>query len=156
MPGWTRCAPAWQDRAPATRAMRRSLRRAGPTMWSTWEGRTGRRRWSRPLPPNRAGSPPASSSGPAEIGDTQRRESDFTDPGPVAMALESRTFRYDTELTWRGGRSCEVTAGHRPPVLVVPPAEFPGGEDADWSPEHLFLASLQSCTMLSFLAHCAH
>src|SRR5947208_1134535 len=50
----------------------------------------------------------------------------------------------------------EVTAGHRPAVLVVPPAEFPGGEDADWSPEHLFLASLQSCTMLSFLAHCAH
>jgi len=72
------------------------------------------------------------------------------------MALESRTFRYDTELTWRGGRSCEVTAGQRPAVRVVPPAEFPGGEDADWSPEHLFLASLQSCTMLSFLAHCAH
>jgi organic hydroperoxide reductase OsmC/OhrA len=72
------------------------------------------------------------------------------------MPLESKTFRYDTELTWRGGRSCEVTAGQRPPVLVVPPADFPGGEDGDWSPEHLFLASLQSCTMLSFLAHCAH
>src|ERR671936_718917 len=27
---------------------------------------------------------------------------------------------------------------------------------AEWSPEYLFLASIQSCTMLSFVAHCAH
>jgi organic hydroperoxide reductase OsmC/OhrA len=72
------------------------------------------------------------------------------------MPPESKTFRYDTELIWRGARSCEVAAGDRPPVVVVPPGDFPGGEDGDWSPEHLFLASLQSCTMLSFLAHCAH
>jgi organic hydroperoxide reductase OsmC/OhrA len=72
------------------------------------------------------------------------------------MPPESKTFRYDTELIWRGARTCEVTAGDRPSVVVVPPGDFPGGEDGDWSPEHLFLASLQSCTMLSFLAHCAH
>jgi organic hydroperoxide reductase OsmC/OhrA len=72
------------------------------------------------------------------------------------MPPESKTFRYDTELIWRGARTCEVTAGDRPSVIVVPPGDFPGGEDGDWSPEHLFLASLQSCTMLSFLAHCAH
>jgi len=37
-----------------------------------------------------------------------------------------------------------------------PPPDFPAGNEASWSPEHLFLASLQSCTMLSFVAHCAH
>jgi organic hydroperoxide reductase OsmC/OhrA len=72
------------------------------------------------------------------------------------MALESKTFSYHTELEWEGGRRCHVTAAGRPPITVVPPRDFPGGEDAQWSPEHLFLASLQSCTMLSFLAHCAH
>src|SRR4051812_50194111 len=72
------------------------------------------------------------------------------------MALESRTFTYQAELEWDGGRRSHVSAGDRPEVIVAPPSEFPGGESDQWSPEHLFLASLQSCTMLSFLAHCAH
>lgn len=72
------------------------------------------------------------------------------------MTLDSRTFSYDTALEWEGGRSCRVTAGDRPPLVVTPPGEFPGGGHGQWSPEHLYLASLQSCTMLSFLAHCAH
>ncbi|HEY0389016.1 MAG TPA: OsmC family protein [Gaiellales bacterium] len=72
------------------------------------------------------------------------------------MALESKTFRYQTELEWQGGRRSRMTAGDRPSIVVAPPVDFPGGEEEQWSPEHLFLASLQSCTMLSFLAHCAH
>jgi len=72
------------------------------------------------------------------------------------MALQSKTFSYSTSLEWQGGRRSTVRAGERPPIQVVPPEDFPGGEAADWSPEHLFLGALQSCTMLSFLAHCAH
>jgi organic hydroperoxide reductase OsmC/OhrA len=72
------------------------------------------------------------------------------------MTLESRTFSYETALEWEGGRRCRVTSGDRPVLAVTPPGEFPGGGQGDWSPEHLYLASLQSCTMLSFLAHCAH
>lgn len=72
------------------------------------------------------------------------------------MALESRVFRYAAELTWQGGRKAEVRAGERPPLAVVPPPDFPSGEERNWSPEHLFLASIQSCTMLSFVAHCSH
>lgn len=30
------------------------------------------------------------------------------------------------------------------------------GEQARWSPEHLFLSSLASCTMISYLAHAEH
>lgn len=72
------------------------------------------------------------------------------------MALDSKVFTYESGLSWEGGRVASVTAAERPPLSVAPPADFPGGEGAHWSPEHLFLGALQSCTMLSFLAHCAH
>jgi len=72
------------------------------------------------------------------------------------MALDARIFTYEAELEWRGGRHAEVTSGSRPALAVMPPPDFPAGNEASWSPEHLFLASLQSCTMLSFVAHCAH
>lgn len=72
------------------------------------------------------------------------------------VALSAHTFTYDAELEWEGGRRSRVTAGERPALAVTPPSEFPGGGHEQWSPEHLFLASIQSCTMLSFLAHCSH
>ena len=72
------------------------------------------------------------------------------------MALRSQVFTYHTELTWTGGRSAAVVAGDRPDLRVGPPPDFPSGTDDRWSPEHLFLASLESCMMLSFLAHCIH
>ncbi len=68
----------------------------------------------------------------------------------------SRTFTYDVALTWDGGRASTATAGDRPPVTVAPPEDFPYGDAASWSPEHLFLASLSSCTLLAFLAHAAN
>ena len=72
------------------------------------------------------------------------------------MALDARIFTYEAELEWRGGRHAEVSSGARPSLAVMPPPEFPAGDESSWSPEHLFLASIQSCTMLSFLDHCAH
>jgi organic hydroperoxide reductase OsmC/OhrA len=72
------------------------------------------------------------------------------------MALESRIFTYQAELEWRGSRQAEVSSGRRPAITVMPPPHFPAGDESSWSPEHLFLASIQSCTMLSFVAHCAH
>jgi organic hydroperoxide reductase OsmC/OhrA len=70
--------------------------------------------------------------------------------------VESKVFSYGAELIWQGGRRALVTSDDRPPLVVAPPSDFPGGSDSDWSPEHLFLASLESCTMLSFIAHCGH
>ena len=72
------------------------------------------------------------------------------------MALDARIFTYEAELEWRGGRHAEVSSGSRPTLAVVPPPDFPSGDESGWSPEHLFLASIQSCTMLSFVAHCSH
>jgi organic hydroperoxide reductase OsmC/OhrA len=72
------------------------------------------------------------------------------------MATRSKVFTYQAELNWQGGHTAAVAAGDRPPLPVAPPPDFPGGESNRWSPEHLFLGALESCTMLSFLAHCEH
>jgi len=72
------------------------------------------------------------------------------------MALESKVFTYQAELVWRGGRVAAVTSDERPELTIASPPEFSGGSSDRWSPEHLYLASLESCTMISFLAHCAH
>jgi organic hydroperoxide reductase OsmC/OhrA len=68
----------------------------------------------------------------------------------------SRTFTYDVALVWEDGRASRATAGARPAIGVAPPEDFPYGDATAWSPEHLFLASLSSCTMLAFLAHAAN
>lgn len=72
------------------------------------------------------------------------------------MAMRSKVFTYRADVRWEGGRIATVSSGERPPLPVSPPEDFPDGDPQRWSPEHLFLAALQSCTMLSFLAHCAH
>lgn len=72
------------------------------------------------------------------------------------MATRSKVFTYHAELRWQGGHTATVSSDARPELPISPPEDFPGGEAERWSPEHLFLAALQSCTMLSFLAHCAH
>jgi len=68
----------------------------------------------------------------------------------------SRTFTYDVALTFEGGRASRATAGARPAIGVAPPEDFEFGDATAWSPEHLFLASLSSCTLLAFLAHAAN
>ena len=70
--------------------------------------------------------------------------------------MPSRTFEYAVSLTRDGGRLATVRAGDRPPIATAPPADFDEGDDDRWSPEHLFLAAVQSCTMLSFLAQAEH
>ena len=45
--------------------------------------------------------------------------------------------------------SVSSTAGARPALTVGPPPEF-GGDGAWWSPEHLLLASLNTCLMATF------
>jgi organic hydroperoxide reductase OsmC/OhrA len=68
----------------------------------------------------------------------------------------ARTFTYDVALTFEEGRASRVTAGARPAIGVAPPEDVPYGDATAWSPEHLFLASLTSCTLLAFLAHASN
>ena len=63
------------------------------------------------------------------------------------------THYYDVKVSWKADRKGELSS----PVLndtveVATPPEFPGGMEGIWSPEHLFVASVNSCLMTTFLA----
>ena len=72
------------------------------------------------------------------------------------MPTQTKTFQYTVSLDRARGREGRVSAGERPSIHTAPPGDFPAGDDTRWSPEHLYLGSLQTCTMLSFLAHAEH
>jgi organic hydroperoxide reductase OsmC/OhrA len=72
------------------------------------------------------------------------------------VPTQTKTFQYTVSLDRSRGREGSVVAGDRPAIQTAPPGDFPAGNDERWSPEHLFLGSLETCTMLSFLAHAEH
>jgi peroxiredoxin-like protein len=64
--------------------------------------------------------------------------------------MENRYF-YTTEVEWIGERSGDLRAPVLPNLKVDAPPEFKGHEGV-WTPEHLFVASINSCFMTTFLA----
>lgn len=59
---------------------------------------------------------------------------------------------YPVSVRWSGQRQGIATSSDRLPELVItPPPEF-GGPPHQWSPEHLFVASVASCFLTTFLA----
>ena len=64
--------------------------------------------------------------------------------------MENKYF-YTTEVEWTGERSGDLTAPVLPDLKVDAPPEFKG-HDGVWTPEHLFVASINSCFMTTFLA----
>jgi len=63
---------------------------------------------------------------------------------------ESKPYFYETEIEWRGDKDLRITSGNLPVIEAVAPPEFQGRE-GNWSPEHLFVASLNSCYSLTLL-----
>ena len=68
--------------------------------------------------------------------------------------MESQYF-YETEVGWMGKRHGYVQAAGMPIFEVAPPPEFQGQEHT-WTPEHLFVASLNSCYMSTLIAMAAY
>jgi organic hydroperoxide reductase OsmC/OhrA len=64
---------------------------------------------------------------------------------------ESSVFYYETEVEWKNGKEGQIGGPGLPAVSVDAPPEFKG-RDGLWSPEQLFVASLNTCYMLTFLA----
>ncbi len=62
-----------------------------------------------------------------------------------------KTFTYNSDLEWTGGRSGWMTDEDKPEIEVSSPPEFKG-EVGKWSPEDLFVASVNICVMTTFLA----
>lgn len=64
---------------------------------------------------------------------------------------ESKSYFYETEIEWKGEKDLRITSGKLPVIDAGAPPEFKGREGV-WSPEHLFVASLNSCYTLTLLA----
>jgi peroxiredoxin-like protein len=60
-------------------------------------------------------------------------------------------YFYQTVVEWVGERKGELRAPSLPDIRVATPPEFKGHENV-WSPEHLFVAAVNSCFMTTFLA----
>ena len=60
-------------------------------------------------------------------------------------------YVYETQVEWTGQRAGELRAADLPSIEVAPPPEFRGMEGV-WTPEHLFVAAVNSCFMTTFLA----
>jgi organic hydroperoxide reductase OsmC/OhrA len=63
---------------------------------------------------------------------------------------ESRAFYYETAIEWRKEKEGEIKGQGLPLIAVGAPPEF-GGREGNWAPEHLFVASLNTCFMLTLL-----
>jgi peroxiredoxin-like protein len=70
------------------------------------------------------------------------------------MAIRAKSYRYSTSVRWTGEKKGTLTAAGKPPVEVGTPPEFKGHEGI-WSPEDLFVASVNVCILSTFLAFAA-
>jgi organic hydroperoxide reductase OsmC/OhrA len=59
---------------------------------------------------------------------------------------------YSTKVEWCEGRIGELSSPDFPSIKVATPPEFKNGVPNIWSPEHLFVASINICLMTTFLA----
>ncbi|HEY6293879.1 MAG TPA: OsmC family protein [Terriglobia bacterium] len=62
-----------------------------------------------------------------------------------------KSFRYPATVVWTAARRGRGSTPGKPEIEVGSPPEF-RGEESVWSPEHLFVTSLNTCLMLTFLS----
>jgi len=68
------------------------------------------------------------------------------------MRQTFKTFRYENEVRWSSARRGVTSARGKPDVAISSPPEF-GGVPGDWTPEDLFVASVNACTLFTFVAY---
>ena len=64
---------------------------------------------------------------------------------------EAKHFFYETKVEWSSEKEGVVTGPGLAPVNVGAPPEF-NGRAGNWSPEHLLVAAVNTCFMLTLLA----
>src|SRR5215475_13606770 len=64
---------------------------------------------------------------------------------------EAKVFSYETEIEWTKQKEGRIKGPALPAVSVGAPPEFQGRE-GQWTPEHPFVASINTCFMLTLLA----
>ncbi len=66
---------------------------------------------------------------------------------------DSTTHSYEVNLQWNSERKGTVSSPVLPTQIeVATPPDFPKGMKDIWTPEHLFVASVNACLMATFLA----
>ena len=65
--------------------------------------------------------------------------------------MRDQAHTYESQVTWETQRRGRAEAGARPALAVGAPPEFAGTDDV-WSPEHLTVAAVNTCMMLTFVA----
>ncbi|MFA5447645.1 MAG: OsmC family protein [Sphaerochaeta sp.] len=64
----------------------------------------------------------------------------------------SDTHTYTTSVEWTKEKRAALSSSGLPTMEVATPANFPGGHEGIWSPEHLFTAAAEICLMTTFLS----
>ena len=66
------------------------------------------------------------------------------------MDWEPVKYRYATALRWTGEHKGDLSCEGKPVIKVACPPEW-GGHPGIWSPEDLFIGSVEVCTLTTFL-----
>ena len=67
------------------------------------------------------------------------------------MEVRSKRYTYRTSVRWSEQKRGVISSAGKPDTEVATPPEFKGHEGI-WSPEDLFVASVNVCVMSTFLA----
>ncbi len=67
------------------------------------------------------------------------------------MDARPKVYTYHTAVKWTEQRKGVVSCAGKPDIQVATPPEFKGHEGI-WSPEDLFVGSVNTCVMMTFLA----
>lgn len=66
-----------------------------------------------------------------------------------------KVFRYESEVRWESSRRGKICSSGKPELKISSPPEFKG-EAGFWTPEDMFVASVNACTMTTFVAYAQH
>jgi peroxiredoxin-like protein len=66
-----------------------------------------------------------------------------------------KVFRFESDVGWTGERECTICAPGKQEIQLSSPPEFKGRAGV-WTPEDMFVASVNVCTLMTFLAYAKH
>lgn len=66
-------------------------------------------------------------------------------------AIKHKSFAFETSLRWNGGKTGIILGTEKPEIRFASPPEFKG-EAGVWTPEDLFVGSIDMCMLLTFSA----
>ncbi|TET44596.1 OsmC family peroxiredoxin [candidate division TA06 bacterium] len=65
--------------------------------------------------------------------------------------MEPRIYEYKSSTKWTGGHKGRLSSEEKHSIEVACPPEF-GGDPGYWTPEHLFVSSVEVCILTTFLS----